>query len=82
MGLTIHLIPHHQICDLPSFSATGFQGRHFLHELLPIEVIFIFALQIQRAFCPHLSGIFLLTVYFLAHKQSENGRPFRTAHLF
>lgn len=76
MGLTIHLIPRHQICDLPSFSATGFQGRHFLHESLPIEVKFIFAVQIQRAFCPHLSGIFLLTVYFLAHKQSDNGRPF------
>lgn len=76
MGLTIHLIPHHQICDLPPSSAAGFQGHHFLHESLPMEVTFIFAVQIQRAFCPYLSGIFLLTVYFLAHKQSENGGPF------
>lgn len=76
MGLIIHLILPHQICDLPSLSATGSQGYHTLHELLPTEVILIFAVQIQRAFCPHLSGIFLLTVYFLAYTQSENGRPF------
>lgn len=68
MGLTIHPIRHHQICDLPPLSTTGFQGCHFLHESLPTEVILIFAVQTQRAFCPHLSGIFLLTVYFLAHK--------------
>lgn len=36
----------------------------------------------REPFVPHLSGIFLLTVYFLAHKQSDNGRPFWTAHLF
>ena len=45
MGLTIHLIPHHQICDLPSFSATA-----FLHELLPIEVMLISATQIWTVF--------------------------------
>ena len=43
---------------------------------LPVEAILVFAVQTQRAFCPPLSGIFLSTVYFLAHKQSENGRPF------
>lgn len=75
MGLTIRRIPHPQTCDLPSPSP-GSQGHHPLHGSLPAEVILIFAVQIQRAFCAHLSGIFLLTVYFLAHKQSENGRPF------
>lgn len=50
MGLTIHLIPHHQICDLPSFSATAFQGYLFLHELLPIEVMLISATQIWTVF--------------------------------
>lgn len=73
MDLTIHLILHRQICDQPSFTAIGFQGCDSLPESRPSEVIthffFFFLLYRPREpFVRHLSGIFLLTVYFLARK--------------
>lgn len=51
------------------------------HNSPPIEVMFIFCCTDPESFCPHLSGIFLLTIYFLAHKQSKTGRPYGTAYI-
>ena len=51
MGLTIRPIFHHQICDLLSALLVS-KDPPFSADPLPVEAMLLFAVQLQRAFCP------------------------------
>ena len=64
MGLTIRLIFHHQICDLLSFSHLVSKDSTFSADPLPVEAMLIFAVQLQRAFCPPPLWYFFIDCIF------------------
>ena len=51
MGLTIRPIFHHQICDLLSALLVS-KDPPVSADPLPVEAMLLFAVQLQRAFCP------------------------------